>query len=113
MAAYRIRGFFSRIKRPSWVSVNTTSVSSDHPSRFINPGINLIGDSLHSYSDKSENKFYFPKIALAVVGMSLIAEPVENQEDSIVEDAQNLNDEEDNDASHDVDATEPVDTIIH
>ena len=114
MAAYRIRCFLSKIKRPSWVSVNTTRVSSDHPSRFLNTGINLVGDSFHRYSDKHENKFYFPKIALGVVGMSLMAEPVEDQEDSIAEDdGQNLNDEEvdnDTDSSHDDDATEPVDT---
>ena len=45
--------------------------------------------------------------------MSLIAETVEDQEDSNVEDGQNLNDEEvenDTDSSHDDDATEPVDT---
>ena len=112
MAAYRLRCFLSRIKRPSWVSVNTR-VSSDNPNRFLNPGINLVGDSLHTFCDTSESKFYFPKIALGVVGMSLIAETVEDQEDSIVEDGQNLNDEEvenDTDSSHDDNATEPVDT---
>ena len=87
-------------------------VSSDHPSRFLIPEISLVGNSLRSYSDISGNKFNFPKIALGAVGMSVIAETVEDQEDSIVGDGQDLNDEveKDTDSSHDDDATEPVDT---
>ena len=110
MATNRLRCILSRIKKPSWVSVNI-KVSSDHPSRFLNPGINLVGDSFHSYSDTSENKFYFPKIALGVVAMSLTSETAEDQEDSFVENGQNLDGEEvenDIEFSNDNDANELV-----
>ena len=89
MAAYKLRTFLSRIKVPSGVFQNF-KVPSDFPISFIKPfKITTSGNS-----NKSENQIYIPKMTWGVVCMAQLTDQIENQEDSEVENDQNVDSEE-------------------